>query len=265
MTMTDMLLSCRKVDVSIGGKAVVQNLNLDLPPGCALAILGRNGSGKTTLLHTLAGLRPVDSGRIELLGRSYPERDAREVARLRGVLAQSQGDAFPATVMETALIGRHPHLGRWAWETAEDHRLARAALAAVGLSGLEEREIHSLSGGERQRLAIATLLTQAPSLFLLDEPTTYLDLNHQIAMLDLLVAPTQAHRPEQAGFALVLHDVNLALRYCQRVLLLFGDGRWSEGPTDTILTAPLLSELYGYPLQEVLEGGRHFMPANSGQ
>jgi iron complex transport system ATP-binding protein len=253
------LLEARGLDVAIAGKTLVRGLDLMLRGGGTLAILGRNGSGKTTLLHTLAGLRPASAGTVELCGRPYAEHGGRAAASLRGLLAQTQSDAFPASVLETALIGRHPHLGRWAWEGADDERIACNALAAVGLAGLEQREVHTLSGGERQRLGIATLLTQQPPLYLLDEPLAHLDLSHQIAMLELV----QRHVVDcRAGFVIVLHDMNLALRYCQRALLLFGDGRWREGPSEQVLTAESLGELYGHSLRELRDGAsRYFIAA----
>jgi len=251
------LLVTSRLDVAIAGNTLVRGLDLKLDGGDTLAILGRNGSGKSTLLHTLAGLRPPADGHVELCGRRYADYPARAAARLRGLLSQAQTDAFPATVLETALIGRHPHLGRWAWESATDEQIARAALTAVGLAGLERREVHTLSGGERQRLAIATLLTQQPRLYLLDEPLAHLDLNHQIAMLDLA---TRYAGGCGAGFVIVLHDVNLALRYCKRALLLYGDGRWREGLVEETLTAPVLSELYAHPMRELRDGdSRHFI------
>lgn len=252
------LLNVCDLDVDIAGKSIVRSLTLTLRPGETLAILGRNGTGKTTLLHTLAGVRASERGTVDLCGTPYRDQNVRQVARLRGLLPQAQADAFQSTVLETALIGRHPHVGRWAWESQDDGRIARAALAAVGLDGLEQREVHTLSGGERQRLAIATLLTQEPLLYLLDEPLAHLDLNHQIAMLEL-VSRYAAER--HAGFVVVLHDVNLALRYCARTLLLFGDGRWQEGPAEEILTAATLSELYGHPLRELRDvADRYFIP-----
>lgn len=254
------LLATRGLDVDVAGRTLVRGLDLRLAAGETLAILGRNGSGKSTLLHTLAGLRAPAAGGVELCGSPYAEHDTRAAARLRGLLTQTQVDAFPATVLETALVGRHPHLGRWAWEGTGDARIARTALEATGLAGLESREVHTLSGGERQRLAIAALLTQQPLLYLLDEPLAHLDLNHQIAMLAL--TSHYAH-DGGAGFVIVLHDVNLALRYCTRALLLHGDGRWQEGPVDRVLTAATLSELYGHPMRELQDahdgGGRYFI------
>jgi iron complex transport system ATP-binding protein len=253
------LLNVLDLDVAIAGKTLVRGLDLNLGGGETLAILGRNGSGKTTLLHTLAGLRQPSGGNVLLSGKPYTAHQPRAAARLRGLLAQTQSDAFPASVLETTLIGRHPHLGRWDWESVADERIARDALAAVGLQGLVEREVHTLSGGERQRLAIATLLTQLPLLYLLDEPLAHLDLAHQTAMLALA---NRYAADCQAGFVIVLHDMNLALRYCRRALLLFGDGRWMEGPSAEILTAENLSDLYGHRLRELRDGdSRYFIAA----
>jgi iron complex transport system ATP-binding protein len=147
---------------------------------------------------------------------------------------------------------------RWAWESTADARCARQALADVGLAGLEQRDVHTLSGGERQRLAVATLLTQAPRLALLDEPLSHLDLNHQIAVLDLL---TRRARDTGMGIVMVMHDVNLARRYADRALLLFGDGCAQCGPVAEVLDAPTLSCLYGHPLRRIDAGGSdYFIP-----
>ena len=257
--MTTPLLCVRDLDVNIGSVRVVAGLGLDLAAGERLAILGRNGTGKTTLLATLAGLREPEAGTVTLCGDGYAALGPRRAATRRGLLTQGQVDAFQSTVLETALIGRHPHLGRWAWEGREDERLAREALAAVDLAGLGQREVHTLSGGERQRLAIAALLAQQPRLYLLDEPLAHLDLNHQIAVLELLA---QRARADGVGIVMVLHDINLALRYADRTLLLFGESRTLEGPVAAVLTAESLSRLYGHPLREMRDGGaRYFVPA----
>ena len=253
------LLCVRDLEVNVGDVRVAAGLGFDLQAGQRLAVLGRNGTGKTTLLSTLAGLREAEAGSLLLGGESYEKLGLRGAACLRGLLPQGHLDAFQSTVLETALIGRHPHLDRWAWEGREDERLAREALAAVDLAGFGAREVHTLSGGERQRLAIAALLAQQPGLYLLDEPLAHLDLNHQIAVLDLL---SRRAREDGVGIVMVLHDINLALRHADRALLLFGEGRTLEGPAEAVLTVETLSRLYGYPLREVPEGAsRHFVPA----
>ncbi|PJA56821.1 MAG: hypothetical protein CO164_11045 [Rhodocyclales bacterium CG_4_9_14_3_um_filter_68_10] len=252
-------LAVRDLEVRIGTVRVTAGLGFDLRSGERLAILGRNGTGKTTLLATLAGLRAPQAGSIALCGEAYAALGAQRAAVLRGVLPQVQRDAFPSSVLEVALTGRHPHLGRWAWEGPEDERIAREALAAVELDGIAAREVQTLSGGERQRLAIAAVLAQQPRLYLLDEPLAHLDLDHQIAVLELLSA-----RARDTGVAvvMVLHDINLALRYADRAALLFGEGRTLEGPIDAVLTAESLSRLYGHPLRALADGGRrHYIPA----
>jgi len=256
--MSPSLLAVRQLTVSIAGKAVVQGLDLSLQPGERLAILGCNGVGKTTLLHTLAGLRAPKSGEIRLAGDSYAALGPRCAARLRGLLPQQQSDAFAASVLETVLIGRHPHVSRWDWESAADVQLAHAALAEVGLADLATRSIQTLSGGERQRVALATLLVQQPRLYLLDEPLAHLDLNHQIAMLDLLSRRVQA---DHVALAMVLHDVNLAARFSDRVLLLYGNGEHEFGDSADLLDVARLARLYGHPLRVLQDGERRwFVP-----
>ena len=252
------LLEACQLTVSIGQRTFCHDLDLTLQPGERLAILGRNGAGKSTLLSVLAGLRAPQVGEVRLNGATYAELGARRSALIRGWLPQSRGDAFAATVLETALVGRHPHLDRWGWESTKDALIVRAALAAVDLADFEQRDIQTLSGGERQRLAIATLLAQAPQLFLLDEPIAYLDLKHQIAMLELFAT---AARENNAAVAMVLHEPALAWRFCDRVLLVHGDGLTECGPARTMLTAERLSALYHYPMLAVeCEGQMSFLP-----
>jgi iron complex transport system ATP-binding protein len=258
MTTRAPLLEARQLDVRIGKHAVCGALDLTLQAGECLAILGRNGAGKSTLLSVLAGLRPPQAGAVLLEGNSYTTLGPRQSALLRGWLPQARGDAFASTVLETALVGRHPHLARWDWESATDAKIVRQALAAVDLAEFEQRDVQTLSGGERQRLAIATLLTQAPRLFLLDEPIAHLDLKHQIAMLELFAG---AARDCGAGVVMVLHEPALAWRFCDRVLLIHGDGTTESGSTTEMLTAERLSALYQYPLQAIECDGRiSFIP-----
>lgn len=257
-TPTAPLLAARNLVVEVGGRRVVDGLAFDLAAGESLAILGRNGAGKSTLLTTLAGLRAPAQGEVLLAGTPYPRLSPRAAALRRGWLGQFQQDPFGASVLETALAGRHPHLGRWDWESAADGDRVRAALQRFGLNGMEARQVHTLSGGERQRLALATLLVQAPPLYLLDEPLSHLDLNHQMAVLSLF---SRLAREQGAAVVMVLHEPALAHRFCDRALLVHGDGRCVQGTADEALTADQLSDLYAYRLRQISDGGqRCFIP-----
>jgi iron complex transport system ATP-binding protein len=243
-----MILEARHLAVSIGPHQVCRDLDLALAAGERLAILGRNGAGKSTLLATLAGLRNADSGELFVDGQSYADLGLRDAALLRGWLGQDRSDPFASTVLDAVLTGRHPHLSRWSWESPSDARIARATLAEMKLSELELREVQKLSGGERQRVAIAALLAQQTRLCLLDEPLAHLDLNHQIATLELL---SQRACRDGVAFAMVLHEPNFALRFCDRALLLFGDGTHLAGPVADVLTADNLTRLYGHPMSRL--------------
>lgn len=252
------MLEARELDVEIAGKSVCRSLCLSLEDGQRWGMLGSNGIGKTTLLHTLAGLRPSAGGDVLLHGRGLRTTQPRVRARRIGVLFQDNEDPFPATVMETALIGRHPHLAPLAWESSADVALAERALADVQLAELAGRSVTTLSGGERQRLALATLLTQSPRLWLLDEPVSHLDLHHQISLLTLL----HERLADDGGAALMtLHDVNLAARFCDHLLLLFGDGETLHGLTGEVLSVANLERLYGHPIICLTDGERRvFLP-----
>jgi iron complex transport system ATP-binding protein len=251
------LLETRALSVEIAGKSVCRDLDLALSPGQCVGLLGGNGVGKTTLLHTLAGLRAPLSGQVLLDGAPLASQPRRRVAQRLGLLMQQPEDSLPATVLETALIGRHPHLDFWRWESHRDVAIARRALKNVGLEGLEQRVQTALSGGERRRLDIATVLVQDPQLFLLDEPAHQLDLQHQMALL------TQLKRlaAEQGRAVLMsLHDINLAARFCDSVLMLFGGGETLFGAADGVLDAGNLSRLYHTPVTVLpWQGGRVFV------
>ena len=246
------------VSVRAGARELVRELSVQFAPGEVVAILGRNGSGKTLTLHTLAGLRRAAAGEVWLDGTPLLQFKRRSVALRLGLLPQDLEDAFVTTAMETVLIGRHPHLALWQWETAEDERLARAALAAVDMGDFAVRRTDTLSGGEQRRVAVAALLAQQPGIFLLDEPTNHLDPHHQLAVLGLFRALADQGRTVLT----TLHDPTLAARFADRALLLFGDGRWSLGPVASALTAASLSELYLAPMIELgREGRRVFVSA----
>ncbi len=252
------ILQAQQLTVCIAGKTICAALDISIERGQCWGILGSNGAGKTTLLHTLAGLRPAASGMVLLDGQSLATLARRTVAQHIGVLFQDTQDAFPDSVLNTVLIGRHPHLKAWSFESAEDIALAQRALAAAGLAGLEHRLISTLSGGERRRVALATVLAQDPTLHLLDEPVNHLDLHQQIAALDLLGARV---RDDGKAVVMSVHDVNLAARYCDHVLLLFGDGTLAQGQTSTVLSRTSLERLYQHPIISVAgPRGPAFLP-----
>ena len=252
------LLELRGLSVDIGGKTVCRGLDLSIGAGQCWGILGVNGVGKTTLLHTLAGLKPAQCGEILVNGKHRGDYAPRALAQQCGILFQDYLDTFPCTVLEAALIGRHPYLRHWQWESAQDMELARQALNRVGLEQLEQRDITTLSGGERRRLAIATLLTQAPQILLLDEPANHLDLHYQVSLLDQLM---QDCRQQNKAMVMVLHDVNLAARFCDHALLLYGEGEYRAGASADLLNAGELSALYRHPMtQHRTPAGCFFLP-----
>lgn len=250
------MLACKDLEISVPGRTLVAALSMLARPGRFVAMLGRNGAGKTLTLHTLAGLRMAQAGTVTLDGALLDAIGHRERARRLALLPQAVEDPFPVTVLETALIGRHPHIDFWQWEGADDMAAARAALAAVDLGGWESRSVETLSGGERRRLAIACLLAQDPDVCLLDEPINHLDPQHQHRVLALFRS-----RAEAGGTVIAsLHDPTLAARYADDVMMLFGDGRWAFGACDGILTGETLSELYANPTCEIAwQGQRVFV------
>ncbi|MGE5241707.1 MAG: ABC transporter ATP-binding protein [Bacteroidota bacterium] len=252
------MLETRDLSLTVAQRNLCARLNVRFEAGQNWVILGANGSGKTTLLHALAGLRAPDRGQVNLDGADIRALPHRQRARRVGLLFQDFETAFPATVLETVLSGRYPHLERWQWEGAEDYRLAEAALAQMELAGFSGRPLATLSGGERRRVEIAALLAQEAPIQLLDEPTNHLDLHHQVRVLEQLAALTR--QPERLN-VLVLHDVNLALRFGTHAILLFDDGEHQHGPAAEILQRPNLERLYHCSLREIhADGARWYLP-----
>ena len=239
--------SCENLRVDVAARTLVDALSFNVERGEVLAVLGQNGSGKSLTMHTLAGLRPATRGRVLLDGCDIAVSRRQDIARQLALLPQHIDDIFPATVLDTAMIGRHPHIGRFQWESTTDFDIGQAALAAVDLEGLAQRDVLTLSGGERRRLAIAQVLTQQPDIYLLDEPTNHLDPQHQLDTLQLF--RTKAN--DGAAIIASLHDVNLAVRYADRCLLLYGDGRWDLGATNDVLDEARLTELYATKMEAV--------------
>lgn len=250
-------LSANELVIDVPGRASGRALTLSIQPGERWGVLGPNGAGKTTLLHTLAGLRAPRAGEITLDGKRLDRLGRRQVAQALGVVFQDSQAGFPATVRETAMIGRYPWLSPWRREGPEDHARVLAALERLDLTALSERVLSTLSGGERQRVGLATVLTQAPRVWLADEPTNHLDLHHQVAVMRLLAEQAAAG----CGVMMCLHDLNLAARWCDQILLLYPDGDACWGPRDAMLEPQALERLYGQRLTTVrIDGAPLFVP-----
>ena len=251
-------LVCQSLDVSIGGKDICSKLDLDLEPGQFWGLLGPNGIGKTTLLKCMAGLIAPDAGSVLLENQAIDKLPRRAIARLLGMLQQHTVYVFDAGVLETALTGRHPHLGYWEREGPQDKQKALDAIRAVDLEGFEARSVTGLSGGEARRLAFASLIVQEPAILLLDEPTNHLDMKHQVRIMNHVEMQVGE---EQRSAMIALHDVNLAARYCSHILMLFGDGDWQAGPVNELFNQENLERLYQCPVEPVqTASGKRFLP-----
>ena len=236
-------LVCNELRVSVGDRILVADLELDVGAGTFVCLLGPNGVGKTLSLLTLAGLREPAAGHVALNGDRLASLERRTIAQRLGLLLQNHSDAFPVTVLESALMGRHPRLGFWQRESLADLEIARQALKEMDLEDLEQRLVTTLSGGERRRLALASLLVQDPDILLLDEPTNHLDPLHKITVLKRMQAFADGGKIVMA----CMHDPDLVARFAQSVLLMHGDGTWQFGPCDEMLTEQNLEQLYHTP------------------
>jgi iron complex transport system ATP-binding protein len=241
-----------------GARTLVDGLDWQVDSGQCWSVVGRNGAGKSTLLRTLAGLREPQAGTVSIAGRALADWPPAALARRRAFLAQSRSDAFAYSVIETVLSARHPYHGKRYWEGSDDHQAAHAALAAMHVAELAERDVRTLSGGERQRVAIAAMLAQQTPLLLLDEPANALDLAHQVSVMALLA---RLCREQGKTVVMVGHDLNLVHSISTHALLLMGDGRWLAGPVAEVMQAPILSRCLGHPIDIVRHGTRSiFIP-----
>jgi iron complex transport system ATP-binding protein len=219
----------------------VEGVDLDLAAGEIVGVLGPNGSGKTTLVRVLSGVLAPYRGSVRIGGRELVGLARRELARAVAVVAQEPVFDFPFTALETVLLGRHPHLTGVAFESARDRELAMAALERLDAAPLADRLVSELSAGERQRVVVARALAQETPVLLLDEPSSFLDLRHQVELFDLV----RELAAEGRAVLAVVHDLNLAAEYCDRVLLLDGGRVAAGGPTEEVLTYANLKRVFG--------------------
>ncbi|AZM73679.1 ABC transporter ATP-binding protein [Streptomyces sp. KPB2] len=234
-------LAARGVSVGYGARSVIDGLDVAIPPGVITTIIGPNGCGKSTLLRTLSRLLRPTSGTVVLDGEDIAALRTRDVAKKLGLLPQAPVAPEGLTVSDLVARGRHPHqswLRQW---SSDDADVVRRALAMTGVADLADRPVDSLSGGQRQRVWISMTLAQGTDLLLLDEPTTYLDLAHAVDVLDLV---DDLH---EAGctVVMVLHDLNLATRYSDNLVVMREGAILAQGHPREVITADLLHEAFG--------------------
>lgn len=223
-------------------RTIIDGLSLEVPTGSVTSIVGANGCGKSTLLRGLGRLLKPAAGRVLLGGEELARLTPRTVARDLALLPQSPVAPEGITVADLVGRGRSPHQGMFRRWTAEDERVVAEALVATDTAGLADRRVDELSGGQRQRVWIAMVLAQQPRVLLLDEPTTYLDLAHQVEVLELL-ARLNAERG--TTIVMVLHELNLAARYSDHMVVMAGGRVLREGASREVLTEATVEEAFG--------------------
>ncbi len=240
------LVSLQHVSAGYGGAPVLEDVSLEVKAGEAWVVLGPNGAGKSTLAKVAAGLLAPTRGTVVIGGLGATAKP-RELARQVAWVAQQTPDDLDFTALEVALMGRAPHLGPMGLTGRRDESLAREALAAFDVGALAERRSSSLSGGERRRVFLARALVQQAPLLVLDEPTAFLDVRHQVETLHLvrrLVSST-------VGVLAVLHDVSLASHFATHAVLLSQGRVVGQGPASEVLSVERLSEVYGITMERV--------------
>lgn len=233
----------RAIDLQLGygDSVIVDGLDLDILDGTVTAVIGPNGCGKSTLLRALGRLLPAARGRVLLDGKQIDKMSTRDVAKILGILPQAPSAPEGLTVGDLVARGRHPHQAWYRQWSSDDEGAVATALAWTGMSEFAERAVDTLSGGQRQRVWISMALAQGTDLILLDEPTTFLDLAHQVDVLDLV---EQLNTEGGRTVVMVLHDLNLAARYAQTLVAMKDGAIIAQGPPHEVLTAALLRQVF---------------------
>ncbi len=236
------MLSVRNITAGYDEHIVVEHVSFDVASGEFVGLIGPNGCGKTTLLRVISGVLPAKSGSVLVQGVPLEKLGRRQLARIMACLSQDLTLDLAFTVREITLMGRSPHLATFGRETQQDCEITERSMALADVSGLADRLVTEISGGERQRALIAMCLAQEPQVFLLDEPTSHLDIGHQLAILDLI---RDLNRQTGMTVVAVFHDLNLASEYCDRLVVLHQGQVEALGPPDAVLTANMVSRVYG--------------------
>ncbi|MCW4384891.1 ABC transporter ATP-binding protein [Salinibacterium sp. SYSU T00001] len=235
-------LQAEALSLAYDSRSVIEDLDIAIPAGEITVIVGSNACGKSTLLRGLARILTPGSGRVTLDGRDIRSYSGRDFARIVGILPQSPTAPEGITVADLVARGRYPHQGWFGRHTSEDDRVTAEALAATDCTELADRPVEALSGGQRQRAWIAMALAQDPDILLLDEPTTFLDVTHQLEVLDLLMG---LNRERGTTVVMVLHDLNLAARYADHIVVMSRGSIVASGGPREVITPEIVSAAFG--------------------
>ncbi|MEU5052139.1 ABC transporter ATP-binding protein [Streptomyces sp. NPDC021096] len=235
-------LTAEAVTLAYDGRVIAENLSVAVPDHSFTVIVGPNACGKSTLLRALSRMLKPAAGSVLLDGAAIGSHPAKKVARTLGLLPQSSVAPDGITVADLVARGRHPHQGLLRQWSPEDERVVEESMAATGVAALADRYVDELSGGQRQRVWIAMALAQRTPLLLLDEPTTFLDIQHQIEILDLCA---ELHEEQGRTLVAVLHDLNHAARYATHLIAMRDGAVVAEGPPGEVVTAELVERVFG--------------------
>jgi iron complex transport system ATP-binding protein len=235
------LLRATKLSFKVSERYLLRDISLTVRAGEVVGLVGPNGAGKSTLMRVLSGVWKASAGHALLCGQPINSYTSRQIARLVGQVQQLATLDAPFSVQDIVAMGRNPHVGRFEVQKPHDHQAVLDAMRATNILKFAERVINTLSAGERQRVFLARALAQEPSLLLLDEPTSSLDIRHQLEILTLV--QDQAHRAG-LGVLIAIHDLALAARFCDRLILLHGGQLMAEGSPDAVLTQEYLAQAF---------------------
>jgi iron complex transport system ATP-binding protein len=249
-----MKLKVKDVEFSYGSVHVLKDVSIELAASEMLGVVGPNGAGKSTLLRCIDRILSPQKGCILLDERDIKKMSRMELAKKMGYIPQSASQVFPATVFDTVLMGRRPHLG---WRSSEeDTEMVLETLQMLNIEDLAMRDINELSGGQQQKVFIARALTQEPDVLLLDEPTSNLDIRHQLEVMDII---KNIVREKQISAIMAIHDLNLAARYTDRIIMMNGGTIFAAGEPFSVLTTKNIKQAYGVEVEVNDHGGRPYI------
>ncbi|MDO5734041.1 MAG: ABC transporter ATP-binding protein [Eubacteriales bacterium] len=234
-------IKVRNLSVSYGSKKVIHDFDCEIREGEILTIIGPNGSGKSTILKAVTGLLPYQEGTVELYGRDLQDWKTKEISQRIAVLPQIHQAPGDFTVEELISYGRMPHQSWFKTDSKEDREIVAWAMETTGVKEFAKRKIHQLSGGELQRVWLACTLAQKPRILFLDEPTTYLDIAHQLEIMHLV---RDLCDKEGIGIVMVLHDLGQALDVSNRIIVIQDGHKYSDGAAEDVINCQMLREVY---------------------